>query len=59
MTILRIIHILIKVMKVTLELTNPVKMQYKYTISRIFHKILATSLPVVKILIKYNSNNLE
>ena len=59
MTILRIIHILIKVMKVTLELTNPVEMQYKYTISRIFHKILATSLPVAKILIKYNSNNLE
>ena len=46
MTILRIIHILIKVMKVTLELTNPVEMQYKYTVSRIFHKILATNLPV-------------
>ena len=59
MTILRIIHILIKVMKVTLELTNPVEMLYKYTVSCIFHKILATSLPVAKILIKYNSNNLE
>ena len=46
-------------MKVTLELTNSVEMQYKYTVSRIFNKISATSLPVAKILIKYNSNNLE
>ena len=45
-------------MKVTLELTDPVEMQYKYIVSRIFHKILATDLPVAKILIKYN-NNLE
>ena len=31
----------------------------KFTMSHIFHKILAAGLPVVKTLIKYNSNNLE
>ena len=31
----------------------------KNTMSRIFHKILTTGLPVAKILVRYNSNNLE
>ena len=39
MAILRIIHILISVMEVTLELPDPVVMQSKHTMSRIFHKI--------------------
>ena len=58
MTILRIIHIIIKVMEVTLELSDIVVMQYKHTISRIFFfkKKLATGLPVAKTLIKYDSN---
>ena len=32
----------------TLELSDPVVMQSKHTMSHIFHKILATGLPVVK-----------
>ena len=47
-------------MEVTLELSDPVVMQYKHTISYIFHKKnLTTGLPIAKTLIKYNSNNLE
>ena len=38
---------------------DPVVMQSKHTISRIFHKILATGRPVAKALIEYNSNSLE
>ena len=34
-------------------------MQSKYTMSHIFHKILATGLPVAKILNKYKSSCLE
>ena len=46
-------------MEFTLELSDPVVvMQSKHTISSIFHKILATGLPVAKNLIKYN-NRLE
>ena len=46
-------------MEITLELSDPVVMQSKHTMFCIFHKILATGLPVAKALIKYNSNNLE
>ena len=46
-------------MEVILELFDLVVMQSKHTISRIFHKNLATGRPVAKALIKYNSNNLE
>ena len=47
MTILRIIHILIKMMEVTSELSDPVVMQSKHTMSRIIHlNKLATGLPV-------------
>ena len=46
-------------MEVILELSDPVVMQYKHTMSYYSIKILATGLPVVKILIKYNSNELE
>ena len=42
--------------EVTLKLSDPVVMQSKHTMSRIFHKILATGWPVAKNLIKYNSN---
>ena len=60
MTILRIIHILISVIKFTLELSDLAVMQSKHTMSHIFHKIMATGLSVAKTLIKYNnSNNLE
>ena len=38
MTILRIIHILILVIKITLELSDFVVMQSKHTMSQIFHK---------------------
>ena len=34
-------------------------MQYNHTMSRIFHKNLATGRPVAKTLLKYNSNRLE
>ena len=40
MTILRIIHIFIKVIEITLELSDLVVMQSKHTKSYIFHKIL-------------------
>ena len=43
-------------MKVTLELSDLVVMQYKHAVSHIFHKILATDRLVSKTLIKYNSN---
>ena len=43
--------------EVILELSNLIVMQSKHTMSHIFHKILANSLPVAKTLIKYNSNN--
>ena len=46
-------------MEVILELSDPVVMQSKHTMSRLFHKILATGRPVSKILIEYNSNSLE
>ena len=39
-------------------MSDLVVMQQKHTMSRIFHKILATGLPVAKTFIKYNSNNL-
>ena len=43
-------------MEITSELSDPVVMQYKHTMSRIFHQILATGRPVAKTLLKYNSN---
>ena len=46
-------------MEIILKLFDFVAMQSKYTMSHIFHKILATGSPVAKTLIKYNSNNLE
>ena len=46
-------------MEVTSELSDPVGMQSKHTMSYIFHKILATDFPVAKTLIEYNNNSLE
>ena len=43
----------------TLELSDPVVLQSKHTMSHIFHKIFATGGPVAKTLSKYNSNRLE
>ena len=44
-------------MKVILELSGPVVIQSKCTMSYISHKTLATGLPVAKNLIEYNSNS--
>ena len=38
-------------MEITLELTDPVVMQLKHTMFHIFHKFLATGIPVSKTLI--------
>ena len=46
MSILRIIHVLIKVMEVSFELSDLVVMQLKHVMSYIFYKNLATGLPV-------------
>ena len=46
MTILRIIHMLIKMMKITLELSDPVVMQLKHARQIYSIKILATVLLV-------------
>ena len=46
-------------MEITSELSDPVVMQSKHTMSIYSIKILATGKPVAKILIKYNSNRLE
>ena len=45
-------------MDVTLELSDPVVMQSKHTLSRIFHKNFGNWNPIAKTLINYN-NNLE
>ena len=42
--------------EITSELTDPVVMQPKHTMSRIFHKNLATGITVAKALIEYNNN---
>ena len=41
----------------TLELSDPVIMLSKHTMSHIFHKKIAAGLPVTKTLIKYNRND--
>ena len=46
-------------MEVPLELSDLVVMQPKHTMSRIFHKIFSNWKTSAKILIEYNSNNLE
>ena len=46
-------------MEIKSELSGLITMQSKHTWSHIFYKNLATGFPVVKILIKYNSNSLE
>ena len=43
-------------MEVTLELSDPVAMQSKYTMSYMFHSNFETVLPVAKTLIKYNNS---
>ena len=42
MSILRIIHILIKITEIILEFSDSVVMQKKHTMSRILHNFLAT-----------------
>ena len=47
-------------MEVILEMSDPIVMLSKHTMSHIFHlKKLATGRPVDKTLIKYNSNDSE
>ena len=58
MTILRIIYILISIMEVTLELSDPVVMQSKHTMSYIPLNFCNWPSSCKK-LIKYNNNNLE
>ena len=45
--------------EITLELSDPVVMHSKHTMSHMFHKNLAIGRPVAKTLIEYNCNNLE
>ena len=46
-------------MEITSELSDLVAIQSKHAMFHIFHKILATGLPVTKTLIEYDGNKSE